>query len=119
MKNLNQNTILLIYPQAVPNVDYYVIVRSQGADPELVWQSTVLPRPTDDQLLAAIATEQERAAATAYIAQRTLAYPPMQDYIDAQVKKSSSDPIVHQAGIDQEATYLAACLKIKEQFPKL
>lgn len=53
-----------------------------------------------------------------YATRRMRAYPPMQDYIDAQVKKASTDPAVRAAGAAQEQTYLAACLAVKAKFPK-
>lgn len=49
---------------------------------------------------------------------RSVAYPPFLEYLDAQVKKASSDPEVSAAGTAQEAAYLAACLDVKAQFPK-
>ncbi len=49
---------------------------------------------------------------------RMRAYPQMQSYLDAQVKKSSADPLVQAAGIAQEKDYFAACTAVKEQFPK-
>lgn len=49
---------------------------------------------------------------------RSKAYPSMLDYIDAQVKKSSSDPDVQQQGEQQEQKYLDDCLAVKAQYPK-
>lgn len=48
---------------------------------------------------------------------RRVSYPPMADYLDAQVKKASSDPGVVAAGEAQEATYLAACQAVKTANP--
>ena len=44
-------------------------------------------------------------------------YPPMEIYLDAQVKKSSKDPLVAEDGAAQEAKYLADCLAIKATYP--
>lgn len=49
---------------------------------------------------------------------RADAYPSMLEYIDAQVKKSSSDPVIAQQGIIQENQYLSDCLAVKDQYPK-
>lgn len=39
---------------------------------------------------------------------RRWAYPPMEDYLDAEVKGDA----------EQKADYVAACLSVKERFPK-
>jgi len=49
---------------------------------------------------------------------RRRAYPPLMDYIDAQVKKASSDPAMQAAGEAQELAYTAACLEVKARHPK-
>lgn len=51
-------------------------------------------------------------------AAREVAYPLAADYLDAKVKQSSSDSAIVAIGIAQEAAYLAACLAVKDQFPK-
>lgn len=53
-----------------------------------------------------------------YAPLRANEYPPMSDYIDAQVKKSSVDPAMQEAGLLQEQEYLAKCLQIKATYPK-
>lgn len=118
MKNLDHNAIMRIHPQAVPNVDFYVRVVAENALPELVWLSDSLPEPTPDELQAAIASELANQRAQTYIAQRAAEYPPMQDYLDAQVKKASPDPAIREAGIAQEAAYISACAAIKTKYPK-
>lgn len=118
MQHLDHNVILRIHPQAVPNVDFYVRIIGENAQPELVWLSDSLPEPTHDELRTAIARELAERQAQAYIARRVAEYPPMQDYIDAQVKKASPDPAIREAGIAQEEAYLAACAAIKTKYPK-
>ena len=118
MKNLDHNAILRICPEALPNVDFYVRVVGENTLPELVWLSDSLPEPTHDELQTAIARELAERQAQAYIARRAAEYPPMQDYIDAQVKKASSDPAVREAGLAQEAAYISACAAIKTKYPK-
>ena len=48
---------------------------------------------------------------------RKAAYPPIADYLDAQVKKAHSDPIIQADGLAQEAKYLADCLAVKDANP--
>ena len=47
-----------------------------------------------------------------------VAYPPVLDYIDAQVKKASDKPEIHNEGLNQEADYFEKCLAVKETIPK-
>ena len=49
---------------------------------------------------------------------RAADYPPVIDYIDAQVKKASSDPAMRADGIAQEQDYLSKCLAVKAKYPK-
>jgi len=48
---------------------------------------------------------------------RAQEYPPIEDYLDAQVKKASTDPLVQAAGAAQEKKYLADCLAVKAKYP--
>ena len=54
-----------------------------------------------------------------YTVKRAAAYPPYQDYIDAQVKMASSDPVMQSAGALQLNDYVNKCLAVKLQFPKV
>lgn len=45
-------------------------------------------------------------------------YPPMADYLDAQVKKGSADPAIRAAGVAQEQAYYDACATVKSRYPK-
>lgn len=118
MQHLDHNVILRIHPQAVLNKDFYVRVIGENTLPELVWLSDSLPKPAPNELQTAITHELAERQAQAYIAQRAAEYPPMQDYIDAQVKKASSDPAIREAGIVQESAYISACAVIKTKYPK-
>ncbi len=118
MKNLDHSAVLRIHPTAVPNKDFYVRIVAEGGMPELVWLSPDLPEPSLTELETAIAAEQAVIKAAAYLGQRAAEYPALTDYIDAQVKKASSDPATQQAGLDQEAAYLNVCLSIKQKYPK-
>lgn len=53
-----------------------------------------------------------------YIAQRIQEYPSFLDFIDAQVKKSSTDPVIVSRWESQEKEYISACLAVKEKYPK-
>jgi hypothetical protein len=53
-----------------------------------------------------------------YAARRAAEYPPQIEYIDAQVKKASTDPAMLAAGWAQERAYLDACLAVKAKYPK-
>lgn len=53
-----------------------------------------------------------------YTERRRAAYPPIADYIDAQVKKASPDPVVRAEGLAQERVYFADCLALKAKYPK-
>ena len=45
-------------------------------------------------------------------------YPPMVDYLDAQVKISSSDTAIISVGEQELAVYNQKCLNVKTRFPK-
>lgn len=53
-----------------------------------------------------------------YSQKRLEAYPPMSEYLDAQVKLASDDPQIQTQGQAQLDAYVTACLLVKEQFPK-
>jgi hypothetical protein len=57
---------------------------------------------------AEVAAAEAEFAATGYISQRQIAYPPMADYLDGIVKGDT-------AQVDK---YVADCLAVKAQFPK-
>lgn len=54
-----------------------------------------------------------------YEEKRLLAYPDFRDYLDAQVKLNSSDPLLQTLGQQQLEKYVADCLAVKEQYPKV
>ena len=69
---------------------------------------------TTDEEWAAI--EEANKPIPTYAELRRSAYPDFLDYLDAKVKQA--DPDRRAEGIAQEAEYLAACLAVKEQYPK-
>lgn len=48
---------------------------------------------------------------------RAAEYPPIQEFVDAQVKLASPDPEVQARGQAQLDAYFAACLAVKEKYP--
>ena len=54
-----------------------------------------------------------------YAELRLSEYPPMADYLDAQVKLNSGDAELIAEGQTQLDTYIAACLAVKEKHPKI
>lgn len=53
-----------------------------------------------------------------YLELRGWAYPDFKNYLDAQVKLSSSDETLHQEGQAQLNAYFALCFGVKDRFPK-
>ena len=53
-----------------------------------------------------------------YAKLRQWAYPPMAEYLDAQVKINSGDSDIIAEGQAQLTQYLADCLSVKLRFPK-
>ena len=49
---------------------------------------------------------------------RAAAYPPVEDYLDAMVKLNSGDATLASEGQTQLDAYYAACLAVKDQYPK-
>lgn len=49
---------------------------------------------------------------------RLAAYPDKAEYLDAKVKQASSNPVIREEGLAQEAAYCQACLQVKIDFPK-
>ena len=74
----------------------------------LEWLDEVLAKPTEEECLAEslrLATEYE---ALEYQRLRAPEYPPVEDYIDGIVKGDQ----------EQVDAYIAACLAVKEKYPK-
>lgn len=76
------------------------------------------PQPTQEEIDAAMMRIMTQESAIAHKAKRAAEYPPMTDYLDAQVKKASADATVRLAGIAQEQAYAAACTDVKAKYPK-
>jgi hypothetical protein len=54
-----------------------------------------------------------------YVYKRKKEYPPIEDFIDAQVKKAASDANLFEEGLIQEEEYFQKCLLVKEKYPKI
>lgn len=53
-----------------------------------------------------------------YQERRAMEYPPITEYLDAQVKLNSGDEALRTAGQAQLEAYYAACLAVKARHPK-
>jgi hypothetical protein len=74
----------------------------------LEWLDTEQTQPTEEECLAEAAKLQEAYDALAYQRARAPEYPSINDYIDGVVKGDQ----------DQIDAYIAACLAVKEKYPK-
>lgn len=63
------------------------------------WEKQIIPEPS-------------------YYEKRAAAYPPVEEYLDAQVKINSGDADMVAAGQAQLEAYYQACLAVKRTFPK-
>jgi hypothetical protein len=63
------------------------------------WEKQEIPEPT-------------------YYEKRAAAYPPVTEYLDAQVKINSGDADMVAAGQAQLEAYYQACLTVKAEYPK-
>jgi hypothetical protein len=118
MANINAHGMARAFPQYKLDVDYHLVDFHDGNGVQLVWLHEHDPTPDLNSIEAETAVWQAEQDAIAYRDKRVAEYPPMQDYIDAQVKKASSDPAVREAGLAQEASYISACAAIKTKYPK-
>lgn len=75
---------------------------------QLTWMSTDQTLPPKAECEAEIARLQAEYDALEYQRLRAPEYPPMQDYLDGVVKGDQS----------QVDAYIAACLAVKEKYPK-
>ncbi len=53
-----------------------------------------------------------------YVQKRQAAYPSVNEFLDAQVKMNSGDPVLMAAGSAQLQQYIEDCLAVKEMYPK-
>jgi hypothetical protein len=74
----------------------------------LKWQETQIDKPTKAELDAEVLRLNREWERTAYQRQRKLAYPPVEDYLDAIVKGDAA----------QLQQYTDACLAVKAKYPK-
>jgi len=54
-----------------------------------------------------------------YIKERKNKYPPIEEYIDAQIKINSRDLFMQKEGQKQFQKYIKVCLQVKEDYPKV
>ena len=64
------------------------------------------------------AMEAQRQSSLTYADHRRTEYPPMADYLDAQVKQASTDPGIQEEGKLQETDYFRKCHAVKVKYPK-
>ena len=74
----------------------------------LEWLDEVQTKPTEEECVAEAARLQAEYDALDYQRLRAPEYPPMVDYIDGVVKGDQ----------EQIDAYIAACLAVKEKYPK-
>ncbi len=74
----------------------------------LVWLSTNVRQPSREAITDEVLRLQEEYDSLEYQRLRAAEYPPIEDYVDGIVKSD-------QAQID---AYIAACLAVKEKYPK-
>lgn len=72
------------------------------------WISDEYIKPTLNEIESEMHRLQAEADASLYKELRAAEYPPMEDYLDGIVKGDQ----------DQIDTYIAACLAVKEKYPK-
>ena len=63
-------------------------------------------------------SEAEKYLEKNYHIPRAKTYPPIHEFIDAEVKIHSDDPDLQKQGEEQKKQYLENCLKVKAEFPK-
>jgi predicted P-loop ATPase len=74
----------------------------------LDWRDEIQSKPTEQELVAETAVQDELLLKSIYKRRRREKYPPIQDYIDGVVKGDQ----------EQIQAYIDACLAVKAQFPK-
>lgn len=78
---------------------YAVTVQESAFKIVRKWEKQEIPEPT-------------------YYEKRAAAYPPVTEYLDAQVKINSGDADMVAAGQAQLEAYYQACLTVKAEYPK-
>ncbi len=82
------------------------------------WQHPTAQIPDEVEIEAILKEHVSAQAAVLYKKKRAAEYPPAADFLDAQVKKSNADPIIQAEGAQQEKDYFAACVAVKQKYPK-
>ena len=129
-----QNEMIEIYEEAKSTLDRLVEIpeedRSQddlgeltSTNEKIMSMEGQLPWLRSDGYIDRPQTDLSEEAKAAVLAQfysirRASKYPTVADYLDAKVKQSSEDSVIQAQGVEQEATYLAACLQVKSNIPK-
>lgn len=117
MPKLNYHGVARAFPDLRQDVDYHLVDLHDGKGVQVIWLAE-FEQPDMTAAEAATAEWQAEQDAIAYRDKRAAEYPLIQDFIDAQVKKASSDPVIKQEGVQQETLYIAACAAIKAKYPK-
>lgn len=87
-------------------------------DKLLVWRHPSIAQPDEVQLQADKQEYLSYLASTLFQKKRKAEYPPIETFLDAQVKKASDDSTVQAEGVQQEKDYFKACEQVKAKFPK-
>jgi len=87
-------------------------------DGKIVFWEGEKRQPGDVELEELYQAEVSALAKVAYKERRKAEYPPVLDFVDAQVKKLSGDPVLAEEGRAQEAAYVQASLAVKAKYPK-
>lgn len=102
--------------------DYEFIIKDSTSmliEDNLTWCKEAPPElPTQEEIDALIQEALQEKEKNAYRELRAAAYPPIEDFLDAKVKQTSSDPVVAGEGLRQEQNYYKECLAVKERYQK-
>lgn len=96
----------------------YGNVADTAGDKIIAWRHNTLPQPTQEQCEDAVLNYQAYMTSIEYKTKRKDEYPPQADFLDAQVKINSGDPILVAEGKTQLADYYSACIAVKQKYPK-
>lgn len=72
----------------------------------------------DSKLVFLETTESRKNESLKYREKRAAGYPAIEDYIDAQVKKSSEEDSLRNEWVQQEKKYFEKCISIKNKYKK-
>lgn len=89
----------------VPNAQWLVLDSDYS---QIQWMSDNIAQPSEEEVMNELQRLQSEYDSLEYQRQRAAEYPDFRDYLDGIVKND-------QAQID---AYIAACLAVKEKYPK-